>query len=864
MEHFPPTPQTRTSCSGNANETTYSSGHSEIPLLADQASLQDPINDNAQQPDSLEMTRLLKENGDVEHPHAMHTDTRAIERQHNTSASDQESNSEKAISVHLDQSTKLRASRKPDREKPKVIYSHRVSSIVMQFLLVHLLPVFINFFLLGIYIGGFLWTPPWPGTNVLNSLQFAAKIHESLMIASLSYILFHHVRYRLLASLAGNKSSGVPLGLVTSPFQITNLTFLISNEFWATVNDFSAIGIVTIFIHIFIIVIAALVGPASAIAMLPKLDSWELGSTISHTPFFTQKSYQFYLDGNLSSIFPENIVAAMSPEACNYNNLSLGQSNTCPGNGLSEILRGIPWPRDSDYEVSNVNITVKSPDPSKILSRTLSAVCDRHTYYIDEIIRPPLVIASATTLSDNIFFLTELLVSYYFKQRWPDSNMERDTTFSSIGDWTVQFLPNAVPLDTETATLWQQPVVSTFCSSESIDPAVRNLSALDMNYLFASIPKQTTIDAEYLLSILNGMNDIDIAFLEIARLNITPSIDISAAFLYRSSHNVTHFCLVDANWQNSTIEASHGVDLNADVIKSSIHVDNVRSMPGYVSKDINIRPISISTDWLVSLNMGNGANTNFSSTTSFFNALMDLCVRPPKLDLNNNSEDGHGSSNQSAPPDIECIATGFALAITEGLSKLPHNSPVYALGTPNPGEYWHGEHLGPVMQMSSWYNRLAIELESEFVGGNWSNASITPAQKAGFTRFDFTVKQRLYGYGFRSITVYLGFVVLFLYTLTVVVHIIFLLTGHRWSSRAWSSLGQLFILALRSPPPPNGILDNIGGGVKVGNTWRLRAKVRVLREGDNQVGLVIGDSEDGTYSENTKVETVIYPDNIYS
>ncbi|KAM3067328.1 hypothetical protein ACMFMF_009822 [Clarireedia jacksonii] len=486
--------------------------------------------------------------------------------------------------------------------------------------------------------------------------------------------------------------------------------------------------------------------------MLPKLDWWELGSTISNTLFFARNSYQFYLDGNLSSIYPWNITAAMIPEACNYNNLSLAQNL------------------------------------SSILSRTLSVFCF-HAFDIDDLKRPSLVIASATTLSDNIFFLTEFLIPYYYQQRWPLQNIDREISSSSIGDWTVQFLPKAFQLDTKTAALWQQPVVTTSCLSENIEPAVRSLSVLNMSYLFDYFSEQTAVNAEYLFTILNRLNDVDIVFLEIAILYITPRFNESAVFLYRS-HNVTHICLVHAHWENSTIEASHGLDINVDVIANSYTGERIDSVGG----NINDTPISISTDWLVSLNMGTVAQHDKS--TSFFNALIDLCARPPKLELNNDSEDGY--SNLILTPDIECMTTGFSLAITEGLSKLPHNSDVYALGTSDRVEYWDGlygngfygtGYLGPVMRMNSWYNWFVDDLEYGFVGGDWINVSITEAQKAGFTRFDFAVKQRLYGYGFRSITVYLSFVVLFLYTLTVMVHMLFLLAGQRWSSGAWSSLG---------------------------------------------------------------------------
>jgi hypothetical protein len=57
------------------------------------------------------------------------------------------------------------------------------------------------------------WTAPGPSTNsVLDAMQFAAKVHESLTAVSLFHVVIHYLRRDLLGS------RGVPLGLLSSGF----------------------------------------------------------------------------------------------------------------------------------------------------------------------------------------------------------------------------------------------------------------------------------------------------------------------------------------------------------------------------------------------------------------------------------------------------------------------------------------------------------------------------------------------------------------------------------------------------------------------------------------------------------------------
>ena len=52
------------------------------------------------------------------------------------------------------------------------------------------------------------------------ALQFAAKLYELLVIASLSAIILHHMRYEILFS------EGVPLGIFGSALSFQQLSYL--------------------------------------------------------------------------------------------------------------------------------------------------------------------------------------------------------------------------------------------------------------------------------------------------------------------------------------------------------------------------------------------------------------------------------------------------------------------------------------------------------------------------------------------------------------------------------------------------------------------------------------------------------------
>ncbi|KAF2094581.1 hypothetical protein NA57DRAFT_80382 [Rhizodiscina lignyota] len=195
-------------------------------------------------------------------------------------------------------------------EPPKVIYTTRRQSLnLLWSILVHIPPLFITIIILALNYKNVYWSDLGAaGQNlVLDSLQYAAKAHELMMTLSLGTIVLHRVQVSLLSN------GGVPLGLVTAPYRLTDVYYLFSREFWAgatttrstsqdsrhrfRVYRWTFLGIL-IAVNV---ILAALVGPSSAVLMIPQLDWWDLKDP------FHRDSETCFLNISAGSIWPKTV-----------------------------------------------------------------------------------------------------------------------------------------------------------------------------------------------------------------------------------------------------------------------------------------------------------------------------------------------------------------------------------------------------------------------------------------------------------------------------------------------------------------------------------------------------------------------------
>jgi hypothetical protein len=111
-------------------------------------------------------------------------------------------------------------------EKLKEVISSAKRHIVVQ-CLVHVPSIAVTMGVVSLTFSNVFWRAPSPEANsTLNALQFAAKAHESLIIFSLSTVIFHRIRLDLIGG------RGVPIGLLSSGDQLNALSYIFRWELW--------------------------------------------------------------------------------------------------------------------------------------------------------------------------------------------------------------------------------------------------------------------------------------------------------------------------------------------------------------------------------------------------------------------------------------------------------------------------------------------------------------------------------------------------------------------------------------------------------------------------------------------------------
>ncbi|TGO30169.1 hypothetical protein BPAE_0007g00460 [Botrytis paeoniae] len=218
-------------------------------------------------------------------------------------------------------------------------------TILLLDLLLHLGPIAITGALVYLNVKSVYWSDVDNGkwqNNFLNALQFAAKIHEIWIIISITAITSHFVVFFLACG------SGLPFGLLGAGFQTGNFGFFFRRAFWSAMpRVYHKRSLTIIAFAIFLIisfVLAALVGPSSAIAMRPDLDSW----LMPHGP------YKIHFPTDQSEFWPENLSASTSDACSNFSSATM--ESRCHSSGFSELKAWSSWGLHSGPELMSVNL----------------------------------------------------------------------------------------------------------------------------------------------------------------------------------------------------------------------------------------------------------------------------------------------------------------------------------------------------------------------------------------------------------------------------------------------------------------------------------------------------------------------------
>jgi hypothetical protein len=170
---------------------------------------------------------------------------------------------------------------KAERRKIAMYRSRRMAALHTIF---HLIPLGGAITLLVLH-----WTQYWVAYtfDISTAIQFVAKLHEVLMQASIVEIMLCIVRTEAVRGF-------VPLGALSGAVQTTQLSYLWSLDFISMITSSTLRGWRRIFICAAIpilFILTALVGPSSAILMIPRP-----GSQHSYEPItrYFDNSQHFY------------------------------------------------------------------------------------------------------------------------------------------------------------------------------------------------------------------------------------------------------------------------------------------------------------------------------------------------------------------------------------------------------------------------------------------------------------------------------------------------------------------------------------------------------------------------------------------
>ncbi|KAL3707433.1 hypothetical protein TMatcc_005412 [Talaromyces marneffei ATCC 18224] len=194
------------------------------------------------------------------------------------------------------------------------------STAIRYFLQFHIIPLAVAATLIVINIQSrFLGID----TQWTNLLQFIAKLHEILMQISITTAMIGYQQYLLTQS-----NSAVPFGAIFSAYHATQVGYLWSSEFRASVTTPRFPMLLKTGFVLFVagsILLASGVGPASAIAMLPRLVSYRIAN------------YRLGLDHAYGDVFP---MALTQPGALLEDSIFKSNEQS-PAIGW-EYLRGLP------------------------------------------------------------------------------------------------------------------------------------------------------------------------------------------------------------------------------------------------------------------------------------------------------------------------------------------------------------------------------------------------------------------------------------------------------------------------------------------------------------------------------------------
>lgn len=657
----------------------------------------------------------------------------------------------------------------------------------------HAIPILLTFAILSLsFRRVYLCDLGYPGLqSILNAFQYAAKAHELLVNASLSAIVIHRTRQEM------SLLNGLPFGLVSAGYQLTDLSYLLSHQFLAAVKLRTGIRkmhhLPFVLLLIVVFALSALVGPSSAIALIPKLAWWTIKDPFSSTGGST------FISLNYSSLYPTDISLGPSDQkrcAANGSETPSGWStqSTCPSAGYLDIQQ---WVNTARNQNQAPNITMLETDFG--VARYLSAGdTDKFGGY-----------TVASTVTSNSAILLAGLWQYATTEGLETSKLGRPNISPSFADGQP-FQKPLVQVQCNTLINGSDgpPTTLEYPYSHIVTPSNQSYSGIWSQPLPAGVLNpviNVTTDGHQLM----GFDWVD----------LTSSAGrpmIGAAFVFSTpSIPVAYLpCTIDAAWA----PVKPWLDPKIDRVVLQDSADPL-TITRDRNKMANSTQMNLNTEWAQTLNpMG---------AVSYGQNLYDIDISTIVaivLKTGFKHADGMWFVDGGGPTSW-LFSTILSLQIADGLARMNAYYPIYTChdNATNSSASFIIDITNIDLGPRPWYPP-----DEPF-------AAVARLNTTEYTEVTWRVERLGYGWGLGGTTIKLAMAALLLHVLLVVIHLVNLVIGG-WTSTSWANIGEMIALAVDSEPAEK--LVNTSAGVEKSATWQEIVKIQEV--GEEGLQLVFG------------------------
>ncbi len=626
----------------------------------------------------------------------------------------------------------------------------------------------------GFYIGGELEGAVGQDDARFLALQFAAKLHELTISASLTAVILYYIRNQLMTE------SGLPFGAIVAGLQFKDVSYLWSMEFWGAVRanwrrKRDKAGLILLIVTCAVLGLSA--GPSSATLMRPRLDYWPAGGT------------DFWIASPQGELYSTNASATHVPASCMNDTGDL----SCPSGGWQVLAQ--------DYM-----FLYQSSRPSGYLPD--------YTYVTGE---KAVRAIRAFTRTPSFQFATNQTQATVGSSSVADALVETGRMWAwAAFFWRSRYFHERYwsRIDVIYSVEAQQPIVHVRCAAYTASDytsgstvAVYDLSDQDPHNTnhFETLEYNYTDDEQVgslVQNVLNGESVPQVAWATVPQSNgsalgatlSVPLAEINSSMLFQ--------CTIAAAMAPGNLQSTrNNISLVTGADHSSIYENN------------NTFPrISIDPAWAAFLNPT--ISSDNSTAFQYMMQIAGILDEGSALDATNivcamESLLSLSVVNGLARRDFGVGFSGTLLGDTDGLRLVSYRN---LSGEEAENYYW---------DCDIWCGHLLPSGYKMGYGGNAFNISNT--EKAASTKFTMRAGAQGWAFNRRGSAAKFAMIALLIYVSIALSHLLYTLIWTKESSSSWDSIAELVALAMRSDP--SEALLNTGVGINTDEVFEQRAQV---------------------------------------